>query len=136
MLHKKVAHSNRSNLPLRVKLFHDLPGGLSLRDRVVHEVEVHVVGPEFREALVESALNVAVLIVPYFSRDKDLIARDLLGGHPIADFLLVCVEGGRVDVAVASVPSYIAARRDIVPLRFPGPEAKQRHLNAIRECIR
>lgn len=91
----------------------------------VDEVEVKVVKLELGERVVEGLLDVlgAVGVVPQFGGDEDLLTLDaeLLEAlvQALGDLLLVLVNLGQVEVAVAGLQGLVDTGRHLAGLRLP-----------------
>lgn len=90
----------------------------------VNQPEIDVVDAELGERVVEGVVHALVVGVVELGGDPDLVARHTGRLDALADFGLVPVRGGRVDVAVAGVKGGSDGGRDLVRLGLPCAEAE------------
>lgn len=96
----------------------------------VDEVEVKVVELELSEGVIEGLLNVlgAMGVVPQLGGDEEVLAleTELFDAlvQTLGDLLLVLVDLGQIEVAVASLESLVDANGDLTGLGLPGAVAE------------
>ena len=115
-------------------LVHVLPRTSEL-DGCMSMTYIEIVELELGESIVESGLNVfgTVAVVPELGGDEDVLALqagDLFQGllDPLGDLLLVLVDLGQVEVAVAGLEGLEDALADLTGGSLPGAVAKGRDL--------
>ena len=110
--HLEVAHADGTDAPFEAEPFHRAPGFavhlipvpvVPFGDRPMDQVQVEVVGPERLHRFVERAQRriEALVAVPQFAGDENILAVDAAFAYRGADAPFVAVNGGGVDVAVA-----------------------------------
>lgn len=81
--------------------------------------QIKVASPDQVKRLFDRGFDIAVLGTPKLARDKDLVARDARVPDPLADFLLVPVDPGEVEVFVSVLQSGLDSAGDFARAGFP-----------------
>lgn len=110
----KVGHTNVANLSPIQQLLHLSPSINKIpipvqvgriirisRARPVNQVQVDIMKSKIVQARLQALADMLVPVVAQLGRHPDVLAGDARGTDPDADFSLVAVGEGRVDVAVA-----------------------------------
>jgi hypothetical protein len=120
MFGAEIGNADRPRPALVLELHQCLPAvdiAVAARRWPVDEVEVDIVGAEPFEALVEGFQRgiVALRVVPELGGEENVLTVDAGGAHALADAVLVAVDRGRIDMAVAGFERDADRRRgDIV----------------------
>lgn len=96
----------------------------------VDQIQVDVVGAQVLEGVVNGLGHALVVRVVELGGQPDLVAGHAGGLDAVADFLLVAVGGGSVDVAVTSLEGGLDGSVDLVGLGLPRAEADGGDLGA------
>jgi hypothetical protein len=98
----------------------------------VDQIEIDVLQPEPRQAVVEGAQGIVVRlgVVPQLGGDEQLLARDAGCGDGLAHALLVAIDRRGVDAAIARVERRGDGCDDLVGGDLEHAEAELRDLGA------
>jgi len=137
----EVADADGAGSLLLVEADQGAPGFhviVEARSGPVDQVEVHIIGAQFFEALVECPERIvkAVLRVPEFRGDKEILSLPAARGDSLSHVLLVPVNGSRIDVDVAGVERRVH-RTDqfLFVLHLPDAQTEARHLHAVAQRV-
>lgn len=89
----------------------------------MHQIQVDIVGLKRLEGVVNGLRDTLVPWVVELGGEPDLGARDTRVLDAVADFLLVAVGGGSVNVTVARLEGNLDGVTDLVGLGLPGSQA-------------
>jgi hypothetical protein len=131
----EVRHADGLGQTFAADLLHRSPGAVVVAERLVDEVQVHVVEAEPLKRRLERALCVVLagLLDPELGGDEQFAARDAAAGDGLADGYLVLVGGGGVERAVAGGECVRHRLLCLLGGDLVDAEAECRHLDAVVE---
>ena len=139
VLNQEVAHPDRHRLARCADLFEGLPAlevQVALRGRPVNQIQVDMIEPQLVETDVDRSKRcvVPLSVIPQLGRDEEFVARDSGCGDGPPDTLLVAVDRGGIDVAVADLERVGDNAFGVVRIDEEDSESKLWDAAAVVEC--